>query len=68
MRYTNTLNYLLTYCVRLATTLLKDEEIARESNVLACNFVAKYSPILIFSFQSYKQELAVLDPRVGHTM
>jgi len=30
--------------VRLVNTLLKDEESARENNVLACNF-AKYSPI-----------------------
>jgi len=31
--------------VRLATTLLKDEESAQDNQVLACNF-AKYSPIL----------------------
>jgi len=31
--------------VRLASTLLKDEESARDNHVLACNF-AKYSPIL----------------------
>jgi len=31
--------------VRLATTLLKDEESARDNNVLACNF-SKYSPIV----------------------
>ena len=30
---------------RLANTLLKDEEIARDNHVLACNF-AKYSLIL----------------------
>ena len=33
--------------VRLANTLLKDGESARDNHVLACNF-AKYSPILIF--------------------
>jgi len=33
--------------VRLATTLLKDEESARYNHVLACNF-AKYLPTLIF--------------------
>ena len=32
---------------RLANTLLKDEESARDNHVLACNF-AKYSSILIF--------------------
>ena len=36
---------------RLANTLLKDEESARDNHVLACNF-AKYSPILIvFSYR-----------------
>ena len=34
----------LVHFVRLATTLTKDEESARGSHVLACNF-AKYSPI-----------------------
>jgi len=33
--------------VRLANTLLKDEESERDKHVLACNFT-KYSPILIF--------------------
>jgi len=33
--------------MRLATTLPKDEESARDNHVLACNF-AKYSPILTF--------------------
>jgi len=33
---------------RLANTLLKDEESARDNHVSVCNF-AKYSPILIFS-------------------
>jgi len=32
---------------RLANTLLKDGESARDNHVLACNFV-KYSPVLIF--------------------
>jgi len=32
---------------RLANTLLKDEESARDKHVLACNF-GKYSPISIF--------------------
>jgi len=36
---------LYVHFVRLATTLLKDEESARDYHVLACNF-AKYSPIL----------------------
>jgi len=31
--------------VRLANTLLKDEESARDNDVLACNF-AKYLPIV----------------------
>jgi len=31
--------------MRLANTLLEDEESARDSHVLACNF-AKYSPTL----------------------
>ena len=35
------------YFVRLAYTLLKDRESARDNHVLACNS-AKYSPILIF--------------------
>jgi len=30
---------------RLSNTLLKDEESAQDSHILACNF-AKYSPIL----------------------
>ena len=33
------------HLVRLATTLLEDEESARNNNVLACNF-SKYSPIV----------------------
>jgi len=37
----------LLHFVRLATTLLKDEESARDNHVLAGNF-AKYSPIVIF--------------------
>jgi len=39
----------ITYWIgaRLANTLLKDEESARDNHVFACNF-AKYSPILIF--------------------
>jgi len=37
------------YFVRLATTLLKDAESARDNHVLACNF-AKYSQILKFFF------------------
>jgi len=37
----------LMHLVRLANTLLKDEESARDNHVFACNF-AKYSPILIF--------------------
>jgi len=39
---------------RLANTLLKDEESARDNHVFACNF-AKYSPILIF-FHSQTQQ------------
>jgi len=38
----------LTHFVRLANTLLKDEESARDNHVLACN-VAKYSPIKKFT-------------------
>jgi len=34
---------------RLADTLLKDEDSARDNHVLACNS-AKYSPILNFFF------------------
>jgi len=44
----------LMYFVRLANTLLKDEESARDDHVFACNF-AKYSPILIF-FHSQTQQ------------
>jgi len=33
------------HCARLANTLLKDEESARDNHVLACN-LAKYSPVL----------------------
>ena len=36
----------LMHFARLANTLLKYEESARDNHVLACNF-AKYSPILI---------------------
>jgi len=35
------------YFARLANTLLKDEESARDIHFIACNF-AKYSPILNF--------------------
>jgi len=38
----------LMHFARLANTLLKDEESARDNHVYACNF-AKYSPILFFS-------------------
>ena len=37
----------LVHFVRLATTLIKDEESAQDNHVLVCNF-AKYSPILLF--------------------
>ena len=37
----------LMHFARLANTLLKDEESARDNHVFACNF-AKYSPILFF--------------------
>jgi len=37
----------LMHFVRLANTLLKDEESARDNQVFACN-VAKYSTILTF--------------------
>jgi len=37
----------LVHCVRLAITLLKNEESARDNHVLAGIF-AKYSPILLF--------------------
>jgi len=39
----------LIHFVRLATTLLKDEESARDNRVLACNF-AKYSPVFFRFF------------------
>ena len=38
----------LMHFARLANTLLKDEESARDNHVLACNFATKYSPILNF--------------------
>jgi len=38
----------LVHFARLANTLLKDEESARNNQVFAYNF-AKYSPILFFS-------------------
>jgi len=44
----------LMHFARLANTLLKDEENARDNHVLACNF-AKYSPISIF-FHSQTQQ------------
>jgi len=37
----------LMHFARLTNTVLKDEESARDNDILACNF-AKYSPILIF--------------------
>jgi len=37
----------LMHFARLANTLLKDEESARDNHIHACKF-AKYSPILIF--------------------
>jgi len=40
--------------VRLANTLLKDEESARDNHVLACNF-AKYSPIFIIFYSQTQQ-------------
>ena len=40
---------------RLANTLLKDEESARDNHVFACNF-AKYPPILIFFHYQTQQE------------
>jgi len=43
----------LMHFARLANTLLKDEESARDNHVLVCNF-AKCSPILIF-FHSQTQ-------------
>ena len=39
----------LMHFARLANTLLKDEESARDNHIFACNF-AKYLPILIFLF------------------
>jgi len=45
----------LMHISRLANTLLKDEESARDNHVFAFNF-AKYSPILIFfHFQFYRE-------------
>jgi len=44
----------LMHFARLTNTVLKDEESARDNDVLACNF-AKYSPILIF-FHSQTQQ------------
>ena len=46
--------YRLVHFARLANTLLKDEESARDNHVYACNF-AKYSPILFF-FHSQTQQ------------
>ena len=45
----------LVHFARLANTLLKDEESARDNHVLACNF-AKYSPILKKNFYSQTQQ------------
>jgi len=39
---------------RLANTLLKDEENARDNHVVACNF-AKYSPILELFYTQTQQ-------------
>jgi len=44
----------LMHFARLANTLLKDEESARDNHVFACKF-AKYSPILNF-FHSQTQQ------------
>jgi len=41
--------------VRLANTLLKDEERANDNHVLACKF-AKYSPIVNNFFHSHTQQ------------
>ena len=46
--------YLVHVQARLANTVLKDEESARDNPVLACNF-ATYSPIINFS-QSQTQQ------------
>jgi len=43
----------LMHFARLANTLLKDEESARDNHIHACKF-AKYSPILIFFTQTQK--------------
>jgi len=53
----------LMHFARLANTLLKDEESARENHALACNF-AKYSPILEF-FHSQTQRLTFLNLLAG---
>ena len=44
-----TFSFPIGYIARLANTLLKDEESARNNHVLACNF-AKYSPPILKSF------------------
>jgi len=44
-------NICLMHFARLANTLLKDGESARDNHVLACNY-ARYSPILIFFTQT----------------
>jgi len=43
--------------VRLATTLLQDEESARDNHVLACSFT-KYSPINFFSLTNSSKNLS----------
>jgi len=44
---------------RLANTLLKDEESARDNYVFACNF-AKYSPISIFFTRGLSNKLFLI--------
>jgi len=47
--------------VRLANTLLKDEESARDTTFFACNF-ARYSPLLIFFSDKLSNKPALTTP------
>ena len=49
----------LVHFARLANTLLRDEENARDSHVLACKFV-KYSPVVVCMYIHVFDQLALI--------
>jgi len=53
---------------RLANTMLKDEESARDNHVLACNF-AKYLPIFnIHLIANLQRNLPVIFLKIGYDL